>query len=79
MHLTKRHYLIIGAVLLAAALTLSAATLRDGSDPVTLPEHTAIRVTLDQALASNQSRPGSHGLRAGHRGRQDGDPSGRPR
>jgi len=25
-----------------------------------LPEHTAIRVTLDQALASNQSRPGDH-------------------
>ena len=60
MHLTKRHYLIIGAVLLAAALTLSAATLRDGFDSVTLPEHTAIRVTLDQTLASNQSRPGDH-------------------
>src|SRR5258707_9462465 len=61
MLLTKRHYLMIGgAILLAAALTLSAATLRDGSDPVTLPEHTAIRVTLDQALASNQSRPGAH-------------------
>ena len=60
MHLTKRHYLIIGAVLLAAALTLSAATLRDGSDPVTLPEHTAIRVTLDQAVASDRSKPGDH-------------------
>jgi hypothetical protein len=60
MHLTKRHYLIIGAVLLAAALTLSAATLRDSSDPVTLPEHTAIRVTLDQALATDQSKPGDH-------------------
>jgi len=61
MHLTKRHYLMIGgAILLAAALTVSAATLRHGSDPVALPEHTAIRVTLDQALASNQSRPGDH-------------------
>src|SRR5258708_13201427 len=61
MLLTKRHYLMIGgAILLAAALTLSAATTRDGSDPVTLPEHTAIHVTLDQALASNQSRPGDH-------------------
>jgi hypothetical protein len=61
MHLTKRHYLMIGgAVLLAAALTLSAATLRDRSDPVMLPEHTAIHVTLDQALATNQSRPGDH-------------------
>ena len=61
MHLTKRHYLIVGgSVLLAAVLTLSAATRRDWSDPVTLPEHTAIRVTLDQALASDQSKPGDH-------------------
>ena len=28
--------------------------------PVTLPEHTAIRVTLDQSLATNRSRPGEH-------------------
>src|SRR5260370_26535705 len=61
MHLTKRHYLMIGvATLLAAALTLSAATLHSGTDPVMLPEHTAIHVTLDQALATNQSRPGDH-------------------
>jgi hypothetical protein len=61
MLLTKRHYLIGGiAVLLAAALTVSAVTLRDRSDPVTLPERTEIHVTLDQALASNQSRPGDH-------------------
>jgi len=52
--------MIGGAILLAAALTLSAATLRDGSDPVTLPERTAIHVTLDQALATNQSKPGDH-------------------
>src|SRR2546425_10562876 len=61
MHLTKRHYLMTGvALVLAAVLTLSAATLRDTSDPVMLPERTAIRVTLDQALATNQSRPGDH-------------------
>jgi hypothetical protein len=61
MHLTKRHYLIAGgAVLLAAALTLSAASMRDESYGVLLPERTAIHVTLDQALASNQSRPGDH-------------------
>ena len=61
MHLTKRHYLMMGAsTVLAAALTVSAATLRDGSDPVTVPEHTVIHVTLDQALATNQSRPGDH-------------------
>ena len=61
MHLTKRHYLITGgAILLAAVLTVSAATLRAGSDPVMLPERTAIHVTLDQAVATNQSRPGDH-------------------
>src|SRR5260370_40995266 len=61
MHLNKRHYLTIGvAAVLAAGLTLSAATLRDRSDPVMLPEPTAIHVTLDQALATNQSRPGDH-------------------
>ena len=61
MHLTKRHYLMAGgAVLLAAALTVSAATLRDTSNPVTLPERTAIHVTLDQALATDQSRLGDH-------------------
>jgi hypothetical protein len=69
MHLTKRHYLISGgAILLAAALTVSAAALRDTSDPVTLPEHTAIHVTLDQALATDHRR---------YR-RQDGNPSGCP-
>jgi len=58
---TKGHYLIAGgAILLAAALTVSAAALRDRPDPVTLPEFTAIHVTLDQAVASNQSRPGDH-------------------
>jgi hypothetical protein len=57
----KRRYFIAGsAILLAAALTLSAAALRDRTDPVTLPEFTAIHVTLDQALATNQSRPGDH-------------------
>jgi hypothetical protein len=61
MHLTKRHYLISGgAILLAAALTVSAATLRDTSDPVTLPERTAIHVTLDQALSTRQSNSGDH-------------------
>src|SRR6266403_3998339 len=60
MHLTKRHYLISGGAILLAALTVSAATLRDTSNPVTLPERTAIHVTLDQALATDQSRPGDH-------------------
>jgi hypothetical protein len=61
MILANRHYLAVGgAVLLAAALTLAATTLPDRSDPVTLPENTAIHVTLDQALSSRQSNPGDH-------------------
>jgi hypothetical protein len=61
MLLTKRQYLMTGgAVLLAAALTVSAATLRDRSEPVMLPERTAIQVTLDQSLSSKQNNPGDH-------------------
>jgi hypothetical protein len=62
MRLTKRQYLTAGgAILLAAAVTVSAATLRrERSEPVMLPEHTAIAVTLDQALSSKQNRPGDH-------------------
>ena len=61
MYLTKRQYLTAGgAVLLAAALTVSAATLRERSEPVVLPEHTTIQVTLDQALSSRQNNPGDH-------------------
>lgn len=60
MLLTKRHYLAASAVVLAVALGVGAATLRDRTDPVTVPEFTPIHVTLDQAVASNQSRPGDH-------------------
>ena len=61
MQLTKRHYLmVVGSALLAVVLGVGAATLPDRSDPMTVPEQTAIHVTLDQALASNQSRPGDH-------------------
>lgn len=61
MILTKRHYLMIGgSILLAAALTLSAATSWNESDGVTLPERTAIHVTLDQSLATNQNKAGDH-------------------
>lgn len=61
MTLTKRHYLIGGgATLLALALVVSATTLSNRPDPVTLPELTPIHVTLDQAVSSNQNRPGDH-------------------
>jgi hypothetical protein len=61
MTLNKRHYLMGGgAILLAAALTLGAAAVRDRTEPVTLPERTAIHVTLDQALSTKQSNSGDH-------------------
>ena len=61
MILTKRHYLIAGgATLLATVLTVSAVTLRYSAHPMTLPERTAILVTLDQTLASNQNIAGDH-------------------
>ena len=61
MSLTKRHYLIgCGATLLVLALVASAVTVANRPDPVTVPELTPIHVTLDQAVTSNQSRPGDH-------------------
>ncbi|SRR5260370_58724 len=61
MLLTKRHYLMMGvALVLAAALTVSAATVWGASDPVTVPERTAINVRLDQTVATNRSKPGDH-------------------
>src|SRR5215475_1277625 len=61
MILTKRHYLIAGgATLLALALVVSAATIANRPDPVTVRELTPIHVTLDQAVTSNENRPGDH-------------------
>lgn len=62
MLLTKRHYLMVGgAVALAVALGVGAAeVIGNRSKPVTMPESTAIHVTLDQAIASDQNRPGDH-------------------
>lgn len=61
MHLTKRHYIGLGSLLvLAAALVLTAAARHDRTDAVMVPERTPIHVTLDQALASNRNAPGDH-------------------
>ncbi len=61
MILTKQHYLKMGgAILLTAALTLSADTLWAAPDPVTLPERTAIHVRLDQTVATDRSKAGDH-------------------
>jgi hypothetical protein len=60
MLLTKRRYLAGASVLLALVVGVSAVTLRDRTELVTVPELTSIHVTLDQAVASNQNRPGDH-------------------
>jgi len=63
MILTKRHYLVAGgAVLLAVVLGVTAASVakRSKVEEMTVPEGTPIHVTLDQAIASDQSRPGDH-------------------
>jgi hypothetical protein len=57
MMLNKRRYLFLGAVLVAA-IAVTAGTLVDKADPVTLPAGTAIHVQLDQSLASDQNRSG---------------------
>lgn len=59
--LSKRKYILLGgAVLLAGAVVLAASIGMNRSDRVTLPGETVIHVTLNQALASNQNRPGDH-------------------
>ncbi|HKV24029.1 MAG TPA: hypothetical protein VJN93_05500 [Candidatus Acidoferrum sp.] len=66
MYLSKKQYLIGGgAVALAIAVGVGAATLHRTMDtpstvPLTVPQNTRIHVTLDQALASDENRPGDH-------------------
>lgn len=63
MLLSKKHYLMGGgAVALAVALGIAAAELprHPKTIAVTVPESTAIHVTLDQAVASDENRPGDH-------------------
>ncbi|MGB8475157.1 MAG: hypothetical protein WCE61_13820 [Candidatus Acidiferrum sp.] len=66
MHLTIKHYLMLGGVVaLVVVVGVGAATLhRKMETPkwvqVTVPEDTPIHVTLDQALASDENRPGDH-------------------
>ncbi len=60
---TKRNVLhgsvivLLSAVIITAAVALATHPL---SVPVTIPEETAIHVTLDQGISSNQNRPGDH-------------------
>lgn len=60
---TKRNILLGGAIaLLSTGIIAGAVTLavRSRTVPVTVPEETPIRVTLDQGISSNQNRPGDH-------------------
>jgi hypothetical protein len=59
--LSKRNLVLLGgSLLLAAALAVAASIGLNHSDPVTLPDHTVIHVTLNQTVASDQNRPGDH-------------------
>ena len=64
---TRRKYILGGgAVLLAAALAVAGGTqIRHRIEanrivPITVPDDTSIHVTLNQAVSSDQSRPGDH-------------------
>jgi hypothetical protein len=59
--LSKRSYILVGgSLLLATALAVAASIGLHRSDPITLPQETAIHVTLSQTVASDQNRPGDH-------------------
>jgi hypothetical protein len=60
-HLVKRNYILLGgSLLLATALALASSMALNRSNPVTLPDGTVIHVTLNQAVASDENRPGDH-------------------
>jgi len=60
---SKQNILLGSAiVLLSAGIITAAVTLatHPATVSLTVPEETAIRVTLDQGISSNQNRPGDH-------------------
>jgi hypothetical protein len=61
LHLGKRNYILLGgSLVLATGLALASSIALGRSDPVTLPDNTAIHITLNQAVTSDQNRPGDH-------------------
>jgi len=61
LHLSKRNNILLGgSLLLATGLALASSIALGRSDSVTLPDNTAIHVTLNQALTGDQNRPGDH-------------------
>ena len=62
MQFAKRNFMFLGALalLLAGSIALAAHKESNRVTPVAVPEATALRVSLDQGISSNQSRPGDH-------------------
>src|SRR5260370_22579565 len=58
--MNNRYVMFGGVLLLLAGIIAGTVAIRTRPNPVTVPEQTAIHVTLDQGLASDQSRPGDH-------------------
>jgi hypothetical protein len=58
----KRNFLFLGAMalLLAGSIALAAHKEMNRVVPVAVPQDTALRVSLDRTISSNQSRPGDH-------------------
>jgi len=52
--------LLGGSLLLATGLAVASSMALNRSGPVTLPNDTVIHVTLNQAVASDENRPGDH-------------------
>jgi hypothetical protein len=58
MRISKRSYLVLAALLALGLTVYGAAQWADSRNNVTLPEGTQIRVALDYAVSSSQSRSG---------------------
>jgi hypothetical protein len=62
MFFAKRNILFLGAMALLLAGSIAVAAHKEASRPVpvAVPEDTALRVSLDETISSDQSRPGDH-------------------
>jgi hypothetical protein len=62
MFFAKRNYLFLGAMglVLAGTIALAATKTMHRTTAVAVPEETVLRVSLNQSISSNQSRPGDH-------------------
>jgi hypothetical protein len=62
MFFAKRNLMFMGGMALLLAGSIAVAAHKDSHRivPVAVPENTALRISLDQTVSSNQSRPGEH-------------------